>query len=545
VCPNGADSKYAFDEATTNICSWMKDIVLFCPISLIFKLVHFLSSFFVCHHCFYVPPIDSLWVDCVQKKTIHNIMSDTTKSLKQRPAADDDYDIDNEDNNDDQMSKQPELEEGNDEDAVAVQVAAVLGLDTEATINYDGRDDKDIDDNDGTIQVAADVVMGNDQGDESVDEDDSDEEVEAVASVVEEDDDNDGDEAVVDAEDAGDDHVISAEQPTVVVAMEDVDDGGDDDDIPEVEAVAIVEEELPRPEPASSSTKPKQTPKKAASVSSSKSPKRNTATKANSVTSNAAITKRKKPKSAASKVGENAWLLPKIDSKRMEAANTAREMLYEAVPRLPFPVNESSNDQYYVRNFGRLKVDSDETSSKFSTSTALYPVGFSCDRYEFSPSHGRILKLRCSIIDGKVVGETGPIFRVMWGQGVDDDVDTVEYPYDPFTNSAPITSKTGDDDVVVVPSVPAMHHSIDQQVLPAVGMRVKARFDKNQYFHGTISKVVEREEGSNSANSKKKKKKAIHVTILYDDGSNEETTFPDPDITLVMPGTEIFAQILA
>jgi hypothetical protein len=461
-------------------------------------------------------------------------MSDTKKPLTQRPAADEE---------DNQMSMEdPGPDPGYAEEAVAVQVAAVLGLGTEATIDNDGCDVNEDDDNDITVQDAMDAdvdvdvdVERNVPGDDSADEDDSDDEVEAVASVVDEDDDDDdNDEAVVDAVDAGDDHDIPAEQPTVVVAMEDVEEGGDDD-IPEVEAVAIVEEEPPLlPQAASSSAMPKSS----VSDPTTKSPKRNNATKANSMSSNPANKKRKKTNQTTSKGGELAVLLPKIDAKRIEAANTAREMLYEAVPRLPFPVSESSSDQYYVRNFGRLQMGNDEISSKFSTATALYPVGFSCDRYEFSPSHGRILKLRCSIIDGNIIGETGPIFRVMWGQGVDDDVDTVEYPYDPFTNSAPITSqKSGNDEAFVVPTVPAMHHSMDQQVVPAVGMRVKSRFDKNQFFHGTISKVVERDEGHHSANSKKKKKKEIHITIIYDDGSNEETTFPDSDITLVMPGT--------
>jgi hypothetical protein len=401
--------------------------------------------------------------------------------------------------------------EEEDEANVAVQVAAVLGL---------GGDD-------AAVQVEA-ALAGNEQGDDVAAGEEADNaEIEAVASVVEEDD-NDGDEPVVDAEDVEVDN--DEEQPTVVVAMEDVEDVGDDD-IPVVEAVAIVEDESSHPEPVRSAPKPKAAAKKAGT----KSPKRSTAAKPKPETSTTTTKKRKKAKSATGKAGTHSTSLARIDTKRMEAANIAREMLYEAVPRLPFPVNESSSDQFFVRNFGRLKVGSDEISLKFSTPTALYPVGFSCDRYEFSPSHGRILKLRCSIIDGKVIGETGPIFRVMWGQGVDDEVDKVEYPYDPFTSSAPITS--GKDDVVAVPTSTTLHQPMDQQVIPAIGMRVKARFDKDQYFHGTITTVEEREEGGNSSKSKKKKRKEVYVTILYDDGSTEEAAFPDPDITLVMPGT--------
>lgn len=447
-------------------------------------------------------------------------MSGEGNQTKQPPAGGDD---------DDHMSVDDAANNNDDADAVAVPVAA--DVDLGGNRDKDGGAAEERQGKDGAVQVAA-AVVGNEEGSGNAADDD--EEVEAVASVVEEDD-NDGDEPVVDAEDVGDDNEPSAEQPAVVVAMEDVEEGGDDD-IPEVEAVAIVEEEPPQPKHAKSVAKPKAAPKKSASGASKKSLKRPTATKTKSASSTATTKKRTKGKSGTSKAGETAPHFAKIDSKRMEAANGAREMLYEAVPRLPFPVSESSSDQYYVRNFGRLKIGTDEISSKFSTPTALYPVGYSCDRYEFSPSHGRILKLRCSIIDGKTIGETGPIFRVMWGQGIDDDVDKVEYPYDPFTNSAPITGESGDDDAVAIPTSPTMHQPIDQQVVPAVGMRVKARFDKNQYYHGTITKVVEKEEGGNSAKSKKKKRKAVHMTILYDDGSTEETTFPDPDVTLAMPG---------
>ncbi|KAG7348250.1 hypothetical protein IV203_016955 [Nitzschia inconspicua] len=422
-----------------------------------------------------------------------------------------------------------EVNKADDDVDVAVQVAAVLGLGVQAVGGDDGAADDEEDDDDNDNAVAADVAEH-----EPDMEDDEEEEVEAVASVVEEDENDEEDEHdVVDAEDVEDDNDPSAEPPTVVVAMEDVEEGGDDDDIPEVEAVAIVDEEPSRPEPVRSTPKPKKTTTKKAAT---KSPKRSTPAKGKPASSATTATKkRKKSKATTTKNDPKSSVFSRIDPKRMEAANVAREMLYEAVPRLPFPVNESSGDQYYVRNFGRLKVGNDGTSSKFSTPTALYPVGFSCDRFEFSPSHGRILKLRCSIIDGKVIGQTGPIFRVMWGQGVDNDIDKVEYPYDPFTNSAPITS--GKDDVVAIPTPSAMHPAIDQQVIPAVGMRVKARFDKSHYYHGTITKVVEREVSS-SSKSKKKKRKTIHITILYDDGSTEDTSFPDPDITLVMPGND-------
>jgi hypothetical protein len=122
----------------------------------------------------------------------------------------------------------------------------------------------------------------------------------------------------------------------------------------------------------------------------------------------------------------------------------------------------------------------------------------------------------------------------MWGEGLDNDVDKVDFPYDPISNSAPITSGFDNDDVVAVPTSAGYHPSV--QVLPAPGMRVKARFAKDRYYHGTISAVKEKDGQETSSKGKKKKKKIVHITIQYDDGSSEETVFPDPDISLAMPG---------
>jgi hypothetical protein len=122
----------------------------------------------------------------------------------------------------------------------------------------------------------------------------------------------------------------------------------------------------------------------------------------------------------------------------------------------------------------------------------------------------------------------------MWGEGLDNDVDKVDFPYDPISNSAPITSGFDNDDVVAVPTSAGYHPSV--QVLPAPGMRVKARFAKDRYYHGTISAVKEKDGQETSSKGKKKKKKTVLITIQYDDGSSEETVFPDPDISLAMPG---------
>jgi hypothetical protein len=103
------------------------------------------------------------------------------------------------------------------------------------------------------------------------------------------------------------------------------------------------------------------------------------------------------------------------------AAATAQEMLLQTVPCLPVqPVQ--INDTHVIRSFGQLHVEPRGAGSGgdgpiFSTAHALYPVGFSCDRFEFIPVHGRVLKMRCSIIDGGRLQREGvdvpdPTFRV-------------------------------------------------------------------------------------------------------------------------------------
>jgi len=231
--------------------------------------------------------------------------------------------------------------------------------------------------------------------------------------------------------------------------------------------------------------------------------------------------KEKRPKRKKSRRSEGP--AQGISADRLHAANAAREMLLQMVPILPIPVHES----FVVRSFGQLHV---EAADKFSTASALYPVGFCCDRFEFSPVHGRVIKLRCAIIDGKrtSLDHDGPIFRVMWGQGVDEDVDQVEYPYDPYAASAPITGN-GVDDVVAIPAAPGLASEL---TLPSKGMRVKVRFDRDEFYYGTIESVEE-PEGAD----KKKKRKEVSIVIEYDDGSTEEAVYPDADISLVMPGT--------
>jgi hypothetical protein len=289
--------------------------------------------------------------------------------------------------------------------------------------------------------------------------------------------------------------------------------------------------------------------------------------------------------------------LPPIPSDRLQVSSGALKMLQEHVPVLPMSVGE-----VHVRSLGRLALPtaaalarggsgaaggaSSSTSGNtsamaaaggggggavldssaqqqqqppqqpapFATRTALYPVGYSCDRHEYSPVHGRFLKMRCSILDGRQIRQAlqakfgggggvmtvkddvkpfvqdGPVFRVMWGRGVDEETmdDNVLYPFNPKIHAAPIdasgkinesSSSYGDSSFS------------SASCAPTPGMRVKVRFDKNESHYGTITQAT-------AVPAKKKSRKTEYsITILYEDESTEVATYPDPDIMLAMPGT--------
>ena len=349
------------------------------------------------------------------------------------------------------------------------EIAATVA-ETSDTSDIEQQYEHDIEEEDDDIDVDND------------DDDEEEEEPEEVAvSVVDEEEDDDEDELPDTAVEAELIPVEDAED----APMEEDDD--DDDDDPPI---------LP---PSSTKSLSKKTTKPTSSVKRLKS---------NS----------KKTKTSKAKAPHG------ISGDRLMAAEDARDMLHTAVPRLPVPLNEN----YIVRNFGQLNITENGVNA-YATPTSLYPVGFSCDRFEFSPVHGRLLKLRCTIIDGKRTNRNfaGPVFRVMWGQGVDEAMDKVDYPYNPYANSAPISS--GRNDVLAVPASSDKSHL--RRGIPSRGMRVKVRFDKDIFYFGTIEKVDTPKE-----DAKKKQKRHHDIHIRYDDGSLEKVEFPDPDVTLVMPG---------
>mmetsp|Transcript_810 Transcript_810/g.1246 ORF Transcript_810/g.1246 Transcript_810/m.1246 type:complete len:2185 (+) Transcript_810:285-6839(+) len=200
-----------------------------------------------------------------------------------------------------------------------------------------------------------------------------------------------------------------------------------------------------------------------------------------------------------------------------DAAEEARAMLQHIVTRLPMNIGD---DGTLVRALGRV-VTNDE---RFSSSHHIYPVGFSCDRYEFSPVHGRIVKFRCTILDGKdvqkkqeengleVTVSNGPLFRIMWGAGIDEEQNTVDYRYQMNLVSSAVTNGKPEEN--------------SEELIPDEGMRVRVKYERDQWYSGTITEVEEQKNGESE------------ITIQYDDGSLEHAIYPDPDIVLYVPGCE-------
>ena len=431
----------------------------------------------------------------------------------------------------------------------------------EAEIDTDDDDDnEDVDD--AVVDINVNAVVEESEDDD--DEEEADEDVviaEDVEMEVDDDDDNEKDE--------------DDEEELAAVVVAEVDDEGDaDDNSVAVEAAAAIAIVAEPPKRKSASTKTSSSSKRTKPVSS-KPPSTHTSSKQNVAandTKKAMNNKKKRPSSGTTPGTSKATVADKVDefmkslpAKKVVAARDARSWLRESVSSLPLSMGDIQ-----VLSFGQICIRSLPSSTStpipqaallaknpFHTATSLYPVGFSCDRYELSPVHGRILKMRCTILDGRSIKANqkfggfpvqndlpdGPVFRITWGRGIDEDtpgstpstanrnIEKVEYSFDPFAQSKPIVS-TGStkNDTLIMDAVKSTKRS---SIIPKVGMRVKVFCEKDVYFPGTIATV---NESKPVVTNGKKKRKRYLVMIHYDDGIKEEMTFPDPDIELLSPG---------
>jgi len=87
--------------------------------------------------------------------------------------------------------------------------------------------------------------------------------------------------------------------------------------------------------------------------------------------------------------------------------------------------------------------------------------------------------------------------------------------------------KPCDRDVVLSLKKQTSKQGTHLYTVPAVGMRVTVRFSADKIYSGTINRV--------KAQRKRQQAAQVYyrITIQYDDGEVENTTYPDPDISLV------------
>jgi hypothetical protein len=446
-------------------------------------------------------------------------------------------------------------------------------IEAEIDVDEDSNGDDDIDGVDVSAIPAAHAEVEDHESD-----DEAEEEAIVAVDVEMEVDDDDNDSKEREDDDEGEE-VLAA-----VVVAEDDDDNDDVDvdsnSVAAEPAAAIAAVAVTPKRKASSPAKPSPSPKRKSTSNSSnnKQPPTNASSQQNAATMDTKKVvniKKKRPNTGTANGESKATVVDKVDeimktlpTKKVVAARDARAMLRDTVSSLPLSIAE-----FQVRSFGQLCIQSMPlilpskpttpnpqgallSKNPFHTATALYPVGFSCDRYEQSPVHGRILKMRCTILDGRSVKANqklggfpvqndlpdGPLFRIMWGRGIDEDSittattstmdhKTMEYTFDPFMQSKPIvsTGSTSNDKLIM----DAIKTTKRSSIIPKVGMRVKVLADKDVYFPGTITTVNEVEP---TVTNGKKKRKRYQVKIQYDDGIHEEMTFPDPDIDLLLPG---------
>lgn len=361
-------------------------------------------------------------------------------------------------------------------------------------------------------------------------EDEFEVEAESVAEVAHEDDDVDSHDDNDEDDDEDEDDEEDAGAVVVEAVVVDEEDGNIDDD-EDAESISVAEPVQVEVEPPKKKKKkPGPKPKKVESKKKpSAPPSSSNATKKKSGSNKKKPAAKSKPDTTLSQDSSS------ISPHRLAAAAEARQLLLASVPTLPANLGDAQ-----VRSMGKL-LPSKLLDNPFATPNALYSVGFSCDRYDFSPAHGRILKLRCSVLDGRRIlqqrkemdfllempGEPalleGPIFRIMWGRGIDED-EMDEYQYDPLIHSE-----------YVLFGSKAAPHKQKSRVAPMNHMRVKTRFDENQYYMGTIVEVNKIADGGGKA---KKIDEKFTITIRYDDGTEEHAEFPDPDIQLFLQGTD-------
>mmetsp|Transcript_15582 Transcript_15582/g.35061 ORF Transcript_15582/g.35061 Transcript_15582/m.35061 type:complete len:790 (-) Transcript_15582:5189-7558(-) len=193
---------------------------------------------------------------------------------------------------------------------------------------------------------------------------------------------------------------------------------------------------------------------------------------------------------------------------RLHAHRNSVSSLNTEVRRLPAKVGG-----IVVNNMG-------VPNSQYCEPGHIWPIGFCTTRHEFSPVHGRIIKIRCDIIEGEEdeeIGKKNPIFRIRWGKRIEEEKDV---PVRTFFSSSDREYHAASHMSRDVLSPPTEEEYENQPEKPVVGMRARVRFDKKYWYGGTIKSTSVNEKG------------CTLLKIEYDDEFLEEIQFPDMDVML-------------
>lgn len=130
--------------------------------------------------------------------------------------------------------------------------------------------------------------------------------------------------------------------------------------------------------------------------------------------------------------GESSQYEHYLPPDKVRAGSQARAVLLGQIRTLPVTIGKNN---IKVHSFGNIKVESENLIpyglsaeqlikrkkrepifaggcdisgqvSKYSSKTSIHPIGFSSTRQEYSPVHGRMLKLRCDILGGSNISKS-------------------------------------------------------------------------------------------------------------------------------------------
>jgi len=202
-------------------------------------------------------------------------------------------------------------------------------------------------------------------------------------------------------------------------------------------------------------------------------------------------------------VASSVFLQP--SQEKCNTAAQARAFLFTQVRQLPYRFGDT-----IIHSFGQVLLETIKSPSErpaFSSSSSIYPVGFTCIHSLFSPTHGRTLRMKCEILEDN----QHPVFRISWGRAIDE----LSYPSPKKFKPAAFYS----------PEINVERPPIE----PELGMRCRVRFDEDQLYDGIIIDV----NPISYTSSDRKRKKKFKIRIQYDDGGTEDTDFPDEEIELL------------